>query len=92
MAVHGGVQGGHERFELFQELGRVVRHRGVEAVGERAEELVRPFLDVPAAAQRDDAPVGVLAGTGDVPRRFETVQERGGGARGQGDPLAQPRR
>ncbi|MFB7590220.1 hypothetical protein [Streptomyces sp. NPDC056169] len=67
MAAHGGVPVDHERFELFQELGRVVRHRRVEAVGQRAEELVRPFLDVPAAAQRDNAPVGVSAGAGGVP-------------------------
>lgn len=32
VGVHGGVQAGHERFELFQELGRVVRHGGIEAV------------------------------------------------------------
>ncbi|WP_329405531.1 hypothetical protein [Streptomyces virginiae] len=43
MGVHGGVQIGHELLELFQELWRVGGHRGIEAVGERAEELVRPF-------------------------------------------------
>ncbi|WP_407840842.1 MFS transporter [Streptomyces sp. DSM 116496] len=59
-----------------------MRHHGVEAVGERAEELVGSFLDVPATAQGDDAPVGVFADAGDVPRRLETVQERGGGPRG----------
>jgi hypothetical protein len=57
VGVHGGVQIGHELLEPFQELWRVGGHRGIEATGERAEELVRPFLDVPAAAQRDDAPV-----------------------------------
>ncbi|MEU9944483.1 hypothetical protein [Streptomyces lavendulae] len=62
MGVHGGVQIGHELLGLFQELWRVGGHRGIEAAGERAEDLVRPLLDVRAAAQGDDAPVGVLAG------------------------------
>ncbi|MFE9845392.1 hypothetical protein [Streptomyces goshikiensis] len=41
MRVQGGVQVGRERFELVQEPGRVVRHRRVEAVGDRVEEPLR---------------------------------------------------
>ncbi|CAM5340557.1 hypothetical protein GCM10010343_16140 [Streptomyces avidinii] len=62
VGVRGGVQIGHELLELLQELWRVGGHRGIEAPGERTEELVRPLLDVRAAAQGDEAPFGVLAG------------------------------
>ncbi|MGW1222497.1 hypothetical protein ACWD6Z_28880, partial [Streptomyces californicus] len=55
--------------------------RASVAASERGEDIVCPFLNV-SAARCDGAPVGVLAGPGDVRCRFEAIQQRGGGTRG----------
>ncbi|XMN07383.1 hypothetical protein ACK8N7_15720 [Streptomyces griseobrunneus] len=47
------------------------RHDGVQADAQGAEELVRALLVVRAAAQGDDAPVGVFPAADDVPGLFE---------------------
>ena len=87
--VHGRAQVDHELLELLEQFRRVLSHHHVEACGQRAEEFVSEIADVRRGVQRDDSPIGVLAGAHDVAGLLKAVQQCGGGARRQGDALTE---
>lgn len=89
VGVHGFAQVGEESVELLELVRGVLGHDGVHSGAERAEEFVGEVLDFGAAAEGDDAAVGVFAGADYVTGLLQAVQESGGRAVGQGDSLAE---